>query len=204
MDTSLIRPEFVVEYAARKIRDWALHNRLIENRDNAQCQLNRSYGLVELSGDVSSGRKSNDPSYIEKYQSIKNSFEAENNAIKPATDQWIRNSGITIFEYLFIDNCDLAGSGRIIEEASRQNGYFLNAIPLKANVYVDSIKTQHNFSELKWLVDFEIKNHHYALTRCRNFFDFKFWEISKQRNMLSYSRLWKEELVKALGQLKAR
>lgn len=204
MSHSQIRGSFVRAYADRhreyRDRGWDL----IKKRDDEHRALNRTYGYVEKDGTVPIGCKSHvDSEYKQKYVEIEARFREHYDRGLPGLYDWCKREGMSIFEYLWIDNIYDEDLKIVAAESTQKPDWQMNYVARKAALFVERSKIAHSIGEIKRQIDMEVQNHGYAATRCRKILDIKPWELGKQKELFDYRRDWKAALEKAFGSLVA-
>lgn len=111
---------------------------------------------------------------------------------------------MSIYECLWIDNIHDENLVTVAAESAQKPDWQMNYIARKAGLFVERLKAAHSVGEIKRLIDMEVQNHGYAITRCRKMLDIKPWELGKQKVLLDYRREWKSALEKAFNGLTAR
>ena len=205
MSYSQIRGTFIRSYSERYDKYLDRSFDLIEKRDDEHRALNKTYGYLEKDGTVSTGCKSHvDIDYKQKYDGVETRFRAHYDNSLPDLYDWCRREGMSIFEYLWIDNISNEHLKSVAVESARKPDWEMNFVGRKAKLFVDRLKTEHSVGEIRHLIDVEMQDHGYAATRCRKLLEIKTWEIGKQKVLFDYRRDWKAALEKAFGSLIAR
>lgn len=201
----MIRGSFIRGYAEKHREYWARGLDLIQKRDDEHRALNKAYGYVESDGTIPIGCRSHvDLDYKRKYDEIEARFRAPYDAGLPSLYEWCKREGMSIYEYLWIDNIHDENLVTVAVESAQKPDWQMNYIARKAGLFVERLKDAHSVGEIKRLIDMEVQNHGYAITRCRKMLDIKPWELGKQKALLDYRREWKSALEKAFNGLTAR
>lgn len=202
----MIRGEFIRQYTDMKRKKWNEGGNMIARRDELHRKLNRDYGFFEEDGSVGIGPGTGiDAEYKSRYDQIESQFRGPYDNLTPMFDDWCRENGITIFEYLLLDNIGQIDDAltKIVEADTTVKSLRFGEIGLKARLFVDLLKRDHLVNEIKRRINLELNHCGYANTRCRKFFAIKPWEFSKHKTIFDYGQSYKSALLQAFGNLKA-
>ena len=120
-------------------------------------------------------------------------------------DNWCSENGITIFEYLLLDNIDLVdeNASKIADSCGTEQDWCFDAIKLKANLFVEQLTSDHAVGEIKRRINLELNLRGYANAKSQKFFSIKPWDFSKHKTIYDYGRSYKSALLQTFGNLKA-
>ncbi len=205
MSNLQIRGSFIRDYA-EKHREYLKRGwQLIQARDGEHRALNKAHGFVDSDGTIPIGCRSHvDLNYKRKYDEIEARFRGPYEAGLPGLYDWCKRDGMSIYEYLWIDNIHTELLEIVAAESTQKPDWQMNYIARKAGLFVERLKDAHSVGEIKRLIDMEVQNHSYATARCRKMLEIKVWDLGKQKALLDYRRDWKDALEKVFGALSAR
>lgn len=169
MSHSRIRGVFIRGYAdahrSYMQRGWDL----IRTRDDEHRALNKAYGYVESDGTIPIGCKSHvDLHYKRKYDEIESRFREPYDRGLPDLYDWCKREGMSIFEYLWIDDVYTEHLEIVAAESSQRPDWQMKYIARKAELFVENLKSAHSVGEIKRLIEMEAQNHGYEPRRdCR-------------------------------------
>lgn len=202
----MIRGDFVRQYADMNQKSQDESRNMVARRNELLRKLNRDYGFLEKDGSVriDPGTGTYDE-YKRQNVRIESQFRGPYDNLTPMFDNWCRENGITIFEYLLLDNIELVDDAltQIVESGATVKNLLVVAIELKARLFVERLKPDHLVGEIKRRISLDLNHRGYANARCRKFFAIKLWEISKQKAIIDYGQRYKTALLQAFGSLKA-
>lgn len=202
---SQIRGSFIRDYADTHRNYMRRGWDLIQRRDEEHRALNKAYGYVEKDGIIPIGCKSHvDLDYKRKYDEVEARFREPYNRGLPDLYDWCKREGISIFECLWIDNIDTDHLDILASESQQRPDWQMNYVARKAELLVQKLKAAHSVGEIKRLIEMEVRNHGYAVARCRKMLDIKPWQFGKQKTLLEYRRDWKTALNNAFYSMAAR
>jgi len=202
---SQVRGSFIRGYA-EKHREYVKNGwAMITKRDNEHRDLNRAFGFIDPDGTVSVGCKSHiDVEYKRKYDEIESRFRGPYDRNLPNLYDWCKQDGMTIFEYMFIDNLYDEHLEAIAAESVKKEDWQIDYMARKAGLYVQRLKAAHSVGEIKRLITMEVQQHGYAVTRCRKMLKIKPWELIKQKALVDHRHQWKAALERTFDNLIAR
>jgi hypothetical protein len=204
MEHSTIRGSFIRGYAERNDQYLFLGQQLINQRNEQLRELNRDFGYSEPDGSFSIGCKTHvDQGYKLKYDEIEARFRIPYNDQLPGLYRWCQDSGMTVFEYLLIDDIREQDLKELKERAVKFEDWQLRPITEKARLLVSRLKRVHSIGEMRSRLDMEIANRGYAAARCRSIFGIKPWDLARQKAILDYGREWKKALNQVFDGLRA-
>ncbi len=199
---SQIRSSFIRDYCRRKTSYMESSWQLINERDEKHRALNKKYGFAEPDGTFGVGCKSHiDRDYKSHYDEIEARFRPQYEDQLPALYRWAREQGMTVYEYLLIDDIWDADLKQLAELTVERQDWNLRPIEEKARLLVSRWKEEHAVGEIQRRVKIESSNFHYAAARCRKMLELKLWELTAQKAILDYGREWKSSLEGAFGRL---
>jgi hypothetical protein len=200
MSDSQIRGSFIRSYSDKQRESWKVGSALIQKRDNEHRALNKAYGYFDKDGTIPIGCKSHvDLEYKRKYDEIEARFREPYESNLPSLYDWCKREGMSIYEYLWIDNIHTEHLEIVAAESTQEHDWQINYIARKAALFVERLKVNHSVGEIKNLIDIEVRNHHYAISHCRKLLDIKPWELGKQTVLFKYRRDWKAALENVLN-----
>ena len=202
---SQIRGDFIRAYAQRKDAYLDASWKAIIHRDEELKALNRKYGYAELDGSFGIGCKSHvDQDYKRDYDAIEERFRKPYDEQLPALYQWSRDSGISIYEYLLIEDIRDEHLKALAGRFEAMGDWELKPIYTKARLEVERLANEFRVGEVRRRLDIMLQHHNYAARRCRKLFAIKIWDISAQRAIVEFGNEWKAALNSAFSQLEAK
>ncbi len=145
-----------------------------------------------------------DIEYKRKYDEIQARFSPQYERGLPDLYDWCRREGMSVFEYMWIDNIYTEDLEAVAEESTKKADWQMNYVARKAGLFLERLKAAHSISEIRRLIDMEVRNHGYAAARCRKILDIKPWELGKQKALLDYRSDWKKALESTFGAMALR
>lgn len=195
-----IRGSFIRSYLDKHSECWKRGIDLIQKRDDEHRALNKAYGYIDKDGTVPIGCKSYvDLQYKRKYDEIEARFREPYDSGLPNLYAWCKREGMSIYEYLWIDNIYAEHLEIVAAESAQKHDWELDYIVRKAALFVESKKANHSVGKIKRLIDIEVRNHHYAISRCRKMLEIKPWELRKQKVLFDYRQDWRAALENVLN-----
>jgi hypothetical protein len=199
---SQIRGDFIRRYSECKIAYLESSWRMINDRNEKHRALNIELGYAESDGSFGIGCKSHvDQEYKCRYDEIEDRFRVFYNDQLPALHRWMSENGITVYEYLLMDDIwddDLTALSKL---SSTKEDWQLKPIKTKANLTVARWKKEHAIGEIQRRVKIESANFRYATSRCRKLLGLKPWALPAQKAIFDFGREWKSSLEIAFGSL---
>lgn len=195
-----IRGDIIQEFTARSANDMSRRLDLIAKRDQKLRSLNKEFGYSEPDGTYGIGCRSHiDSVYKRRYDEIEDEFRKPYDEVSESLDAWRKAVGMTIYEYLFLDNIGSSHLQEIADACMSRNDWAIDPVALNARLLIQDWAKGHNIGEIRKLLNLEVANQHYAHSRCRKFLGIRPWDISSQLAIFSYGREWKSALHKSLN-----
>lgn len=196
-----IRSGFLLRYFERRDRAASRRNELIAARDNKHRELNRRYGYREPDGSIPIGCKSHvDLEYKAEYDRIEGEFRTLYETVNRNDNQADRDDGITIFEFLVLDNLDACGRRGFA--AAARSGVAADYIGLRAHSEIQGLISGQTLGNVPQLLAMIIHNTSYAGRRCRKFFNLQLWNVESLYAIFRYRRRYTRALRDAANNLR--
>jgi hypothetical protein len=197
-----IRSNFLLRHFERRERAWRRRHELITARDDKHRELNRHYGFREPDGSIPIGCKSHvDLEYKAQYDRIECDFRPLYEAVSRNEDQTDRDDGITIFEFLVLDNLGTHERDRFVSVA--KSGQYADYIALRARCEVQGQASDLTVRNVPQVVAMIIHNASFAGRRCRKFFNLQPWNVEDWYAIYSYRRRYRRALREAANNPRA-
>lgn len=201
---SNVRGTFIRAYAIRQAENDRNADEMISRRNFLHIDLNRRFGFSEPDGRFGIGCKTHvDSSYKAQYDKIESDFKGPYEANLPSLDSWCLLQGITIWEYLLIDDIRREDLHKIVKYSEKLDDWNLKPIAVKAQSEVRRLASEFYIGGVRQRLDSMINWHPAASARCRKTFKVPIWDLQRQLAILSYHREWKAALNSAFGRLSA-
>ena len=185
MSPTAIRPRFLLDHLARHEAAWSKRHELIAARDDKHRELNRRYGFRDPDGSIPIGFRSHvNLPYKAEYDRIENDFRPAYEAITTAAAQADRDQGMTIYEFLVLDNLDAAERDKFLVAA--RAGRPVDYVSLPANSEVSRRAAGATFDSMPRLLQMLTSDTSYAVRRCRKFLALKPWDSYAWRAIAAY------------------
>ncbi len=176
----------------------------IEARNLELQRLNQDFGFIDEDGTVPIGCKSSVIiDYKQQYDNIEAGHRVKYDAVTPDRESWMRQCDISLFEYLLLDNCSGKELDSLAGKLTPEDELSDNAIVQKAIGYMAGWKSQYRIGGVQSAMQREIEDYKFVAARCRNFFDIRIWNISKQIKIFRYGKLWSSALNRCFQNLTA-
>ena len=178
---TLIRDKFVIAFVKRRQAAWKMRWRLIEDRDAKGREINKAFGVVEADGSIPSIPRLPRADYRAQFDALEADFKAKYEAIPLAESQANRDDGMTVWEYLLLD--EIHDDQLYLDAASgRQN---LDWLRVKAKDEIEHVR-HHTFGNVKRLIKMRKSWLPFAAKRCRNALGISLLDIAAQAAILKF------------------
>ena len=142
--TDHIRPEIIARYHEEERKAWRERLDTIAARDEEYRALNRQFGCQDADGKFTSSYMDQaGPQYHARYRQISDGFQPQYDAISLREHEWRRQLGLTVAEFLFLDNFFSEHLDRLCADKRFAQSYRSELLRMKAGRN-DTDKTRLN------------------------------------------------------------
>jgi hypothetical protein len=196
----LIRPDVVAQYHQASVSVWKQRNELIAARDEEHRQLNEEFDVRAENGTFTSSCMGQaGPLYLARYREIGDRFRPRYDAITAREAAWRQNLGLTLSEFMFLDNFFSPLLEKLCSDKRFLGSYRSELLRMKAAIHLDDWKKKESVGGIYSRIASEMTLFPYAARRCRDFFQIGLLDFDSRMAIRAYKKDWNKALTEAIG-----
>jgi hypothetical protein len=139
------------------------------------------------------------PQYHARYRAIDDAFRPNYERISAQQKAWRRGLGLTLSEFLFLDNFFEPLLKQLCQAPGFSESYRSDLIRRKATTYVNDWKAKESVGGIYDRIATEIGLFHFAAKRCRAFFEISTLNLGSSLTIRRYRDEWKRALYEVIN-----